>query len=227
MQDEFLVHTREGEPCPSCGGPISRIVVGGRSTYYCPAVRCGCAADPAAVRSVGHRKSVPGKTVKTEAIVLRSIRYGEADRILHLYSAARGRVGAIAKGARKPQVALRRPPGAVLPARPSPARRPQRPAHGDQRRHRRRLPAPALLRPGADRRRPRLRRGAATARLGRAQPARLQPALPLPVAARRPGPGGEPRSLETAPRLPPQAGAGGRLRSRAWRPAPAAARPST
>jgi formamidopyrimidine-DNA glycosylase len=36
MQDEFLVHTREGEPCPSCGGPISRIVVGGRSTYYCP-----------------------------------------------------------------------------------------------------------------------------------------------------------------------------------------------
>jgi len=37
MQDEFLVHTREGEPCPSCEGPISRIVVGGRSTYYCPA----------------------------------------------------------------------------------------------------------------------------------------------------------------------------------------------
>jgi len=36
MQDEFLVHTREGEPCPSCGGPISRIVVSGRSTYYCP-----------------------------------------------------------------------------------------------------------------------------------------------------------------------------------------------
>jgi formamidopyrimidine-DNA glycosylase len=36
MQDEFLVHTREGEPCPSCGSPISRIVVSGRSTYYCP-----------------------------------------------------------------------------------------------------------------------------------------------------------------------------------------------
>jgi DNA repair protein RecO (recombination protein O) len=46
---------------------------------------------------------VPGKTVKTEAIVLRSIRYGEADRILHLYSAARGRVNAIAKGVRKPR----------------------------------------------------------------------------------------------------------------------------
>jgi DNA repair protein RecO (recombination protein O) len=46
---------------------------------------------------------VPGTTVKTEAIVLRSIRYGEADRILHLYSRDRGRLGAIAKGARKPK----------------------------------------------------------------------------------------------------------------------------
>ncbi len=36
MQDEFLVHTREGEPCPNCGGEILRIVVGGRSTYFCP-----------------------------------------------------------------------------------------------------------------------------------------------------------------------------------------------
>src|SRR5215207_6427635 len=41
--------------------------------------------------------------VKTEAIVLRSIRYGEADRILHLYSSTRGRIGAIAKGVRKPR----------------------------------------------------------------------------------------------------------------------------
>jgi DNA repair protein RecO (recombination protein O) len=46
---------------------------------------------------------VAGATVKTEAIVLRSIRYGEADRILHLYSKTQGRVGAIAKGARKPK----------------------------------------------------------------------------------------------------------------------------
>jgi formamidopyrimidine-DNA glycosylase len=37
MQDEFLVHTREGEPCPRCDGTIERIVVSGRSTYFCPA----------------------------------------------------------------------------------------------------------------------------------------------------------------------------------------------
>ncbi|HET9591569.1 MAG TPA: bifunctional DNA-formamidopyrimidine glycosylase/DNA-(apurinic or apyrimidinic site) lyase [Solirubrobacterales bacterium] len=36
MQDEFLVHTREGEECHRCGGTIVRIVVGGRSTYFCP-----------------------------------------------------------------------------------------------------------------------------------------------------------------------------------------------
>jgi DNA repair protein RecO (recombination protein O) len=42
-----------------------------------------------------------GRAVKTEAIVLRSMRYGEADRILHLYTPARGRVGAIAKGVRR------------------------------------------------------------------------------------------------------------------------------
>jgi DNA repair protein RecO (recombination protein O) len=33
--------------------------------------------------------------------VLRSMRYGEADRILHLYTPARGRVSAIAKGVRR------------------------------------------------------------------------------------------------------------------------------
>jgi formamidopyrimidine-DNA glycosylase len=37
MQDEFLVHTREGESCPRCDGTIERIVVSGRSTYFCPA----------------------------------------------------------------------------------------------------------------------------------------------------------------------------------------------
>jgi len=39
--------------------------------------------------------------VKTEAIVLRSLRYGEADRILHLYTPQRGRMSAIAKGVRR------------------------------------------------------------------------------------------------------------------------------
>jgi DNA repair protein RecO (recombination protein O) len=43
---------------------------------------------------------MPGP-IKTEAVVLRSLRYGEADRILHVYTPHRGRVGAIAKGVRR------------------------------------------------------------------------------------------------------------------------------
>jgi DNA repair protein RecO (recombination protein O) len=41
------------------------------------------------------------RSYQTEAIVLRSLRFGEADRILHLYTRERGRIGAIAKGIRK------------------------------------------------------------------------------------------------------------------------------
>jgi DNA repair protein RecO (recombination protein O) len=42
-----------------------------------------------------------GRGYKTDAVVLRSFRLGEADRVLHLYTLARGRVGAVAKGIRK------------------------------------------------------------------------------------------------------------------------------
>jgi DNA repair protein RecO (recombination protein O) len=42
-----------------------------------------------------------GRSYTTEAVVLRSIRLGEADRVLHLYTHAHGRVGAVAKGVRK------------------------------------------------------------------------------------------------------------------------------
>ena len=70
MQDEFLVHTREGKPCPRCsagerdgdGVPeIQRIVVGGRSTYFCPAcqkrlhIRISYVGKAVACRQCGHR----------------------------------------------------------------------------------------------------------------------------------------------------------------------------
>jgi DNA repair protein RecO (recombination protein O) len=44
---------------------------------------------------------VSSRAVKTEAVVLRSMRYGEADRILRLYTLDRGHLGAIAKGVRR------------------------------------------------------------------------------------------------------------------------------
>src|SRR3954454_2473663 len=50
----------------------------------------------------GHSRLVRmGRSVKTPAVVLRSLRLGEADRVLHLYTLDRGRVGAVAKGIRR------------------------------------------------------------------------------------------------------------------------------
>ena len=154
---------------------------------------------------------MPG-TFKTEAVVLRSIRYGEADRVLHLYTADRGRVGAVAKGVRRVRsrlggrleplsrvklVLLRGPRGAV---------------HGQPGGHRARPPGAARAARLARAGEPGLRGGAAPARLLRAQPPGLQPALQRAGAARRRSAGGHPRA---GARLPPQAAAGRRLRARA------------
>jgi formamidopyrimidine-DNA glycosylase len=38
FQERFLVHTREGEPCPRCGSTIQKLRAAGRGTYLCP--RC-------------------------------------------------------------------------------------------------------------------------------------------------------------------------------------------
>ncbi len=102
-------------PAPAAARSPASSSPGARPTSA-RAARFGCGAGPGAERdgspqNAPNRPSgpsvtfdlVPGTTVKTEAVVLRSIRYGEADRILHLYSKSRGRLGAIAKGARKPR----------------------------------------------------------------------------------------------------------------------------
>lgn len=35
MQERLLVYQRAGEPCPRCGRPIRRIVIGARATHFC------------------------------------------------------------------------------------------------------------------------------------------------------------------------------------------------
>jgi formamidopyrimidine-DNA glycosylase len=35
FQDQFLVHLREGEPCPRCGGRVRKLRAAGRGTYVC------------------------------------------------------------------------------------------------------------------------------------------------------------------------------------------------
>src|SRR3954454_8890194 len=35
FQDQFLVHRREGLPCPDCGAPVRKLRAAGRGTYVC------------------------------------------------------------------------------------------------------------------------------------------------------------------------------------------------
>jgi formamidopyrimidine-DNA glycosylase len=36
FQNYFRVYQRTGEPCPTCGTPIQRMIIGQRGTHYCP-----------------------------------------------------------------------------------------------------------------------------------------------------------------------------------------------
>jgi formamidopyrimidine-DNA glycosylase len=56
FQDQFLVHLREGEPCPRCGGSVRKLRAAGRGTYVCekcqprPRVRYAAASASSARR---------------------------------------------------------------------------------------------------------------------------------------------------------------------------------
>ena len=117
--------------------------------------------------------------------MLRSIRYGEADRILHLYTPHRGRVGAIAKGVRRARsrfggrlepffranLVLHEGRSDLLTVTSAETLSPHARLRTDAARARRRGP--------------RLRRRDAPVRRRGAQSRRLQPALPRARAARR------------------------------------------
>ena len=109
--------------------PSKLALVGDHSgRFSCP--NCGSPAAALAIQSKAglfqvFRNRMPGY-YKTEAIVLRSMRLREADRIVHLYTAhARpGRRGGEGRAAH--EVALRRPARAVLPRAAGALRGPRR-----------------------------------------------------------------------------------------------------
>ncbi|MFZ0533553.1 MAG: bifunctional DNA-formamidopyrimidine glycosylase/DNA-(apurinic or apyrimidinic site) lyase [Anaerolineales bacterium] len=45
FQNYFRVYQRTGEPCPACGTPIARIIVGQRGTHFCPYCQPGLIAN--------------------------------------------------------------------------------------------------------------------------------------------------------------------------------------
>jgi formamidopyrimidine-DNA glycosylase len=49
FQHEFLVHTRRGQPCPTCGAEIVKFVAAGRGTYACET----CQKPPRRRRAAG------------------------------------------------------------------------------------------------------------------------------------------------------------------------------
>jgi formamidopyrimidine-DNA glycosylase len=59
FQDRFLVHLREGEPCPRCGTRIKKMRAAGRGTYICPS----CQRRPKSSASSRHfqRQSTSAK----------------------------------------------------------------------------------------------------------------------------------------------------------------------
>ena len=55
MQERLNVYQRAGEPCPRCGRPIRRIVIGARATHFCS----WCQRLPAADRRAARRILAP------------------------------------------------------------------------------------------------------------------------------------------------------------------------
>jgi formamidopyrimidine-DNA glycosylase len=62
FQDEFLVHRREGAPCPVCGRPVRKLVAAGRGTYVCE----GCQPRPRR-RQAARGTSRPARSARTSS----------------------------------------------------------------------------------------------------------------------------------------------------------------
>jgi formamidopyrimidine-DNA glycosylase len=65
MQERLLVYGQTGAPCPRCGHPIRRLVVGGRATHLCTFCQRLPAAerrDPGVIRILGSITPPPGSS---------------------------------------------------------------------------------------------------------------------------------------------------------------------
>ena len=98
----FASTAAHGEPCDRCGTPIEKIRAGGRGTLVLPSLP-GTDVEPHWLFPAWPKSRLAWWAVPTRRRRWSSGRSAsaEADRILHLYTADRGRIGAIAKGVRK------------------------------------------------------------------------------------------------------------------------------
>jgi len=63
MQERLQVYQRTGRPCPRCGRPIRRIVVGGRSTHFCSWCQRLPAADRKGVARILRSAGATGSAI--------------------------------------------------------------------------------------------------------------------------------------------------------------------
>jgi len=66
FQLRHRVYQREGKKCPRCGGTIRRIIVGGRSSHFCPQ----CQRVPRDTKKSGGQRSRSRRAQKSTRIRL-------------------------------------------------------------------------------------------------------------------------------------------------------------
>jgi formamidopyrimidine-DNA glycosylase len=65
FQDQFLVHLREGAPCPRCGRPVRKLRAAGRGTYACE--RCQPRPRPRRYAAAARSSSSPSRAARTSS----------------------------------------------------------------------------------------------------------------------------------------------------------------
>ena len=127
------MHLREGQPCPRCGRPIRRIVVGGRATHFCSWCQRLPAAGRVAARAILAASSAADRGAGGRApLGRRGPRWTETapEGALALSAAEVAAAAARTRSARTRQAATTRraaarvagpavPPGRVLPPGPT------------------------------------------------------------------------------------------------------------
>ena len=63
FQDQFLVHLREGQPCPRCGRPVRKLRAAGRGTYACER----CQPRPRRYAASARPSSSPSRSARTSS----------------------------------------------------------------------------------------------------------------------------------------------------------------
>ena len=121
MQERLQVYQRTGEPCPRCGRPIKRIVIGARSTHFCSwcqRLSAGDRRDASAIlrAMTGSRRRAGARWTELPGEGALGVTAGEAERARRRARTERTRRAAATRRAvARASLELRRDPGGDEP----------------------------------------------------------------------------------------------------------------